>query len=300
MTEMDKSHHEWKGEIGFNPRSGMALAEAHLGGTRLRRHIRAITISRVPTAIHVGTSGWAYPAWRSSFYPADLAQSKFLPFYATHLNSVEVNYTFCGRHTLQPATAGRWLAQTPEWFVFAFRGPKPITHFYRHRLRNTEAAVSDFLDTLAPFRRAGRLGPVLFQLPVTFAVDFSALSDFLREWPRSLRVSFEFRNPSWFNERVYNILRHYGAALCLAERDEAQTPEVFTADFAYLRLRKSRYPAAALRGIVARIGRYSRRGDVFAFFRQDEPEAPFHAQQVLEMLSGSISSQTGHRRRKVA
>lgn len=221
---------------------------------------------RKASVLYAGTSGWAYPEWRAKFYPADLPQARFLEFYARRFHAVEVNYTFCGRHALTPTTAEGWLAQTDENFVFAFRGPKPITHFHRHRLRNAEHLVRQFQTTLLPFGRANRLGPILFQLPETFSVDVQTLDDFLREWPREWRVSFEFRNRSWFTDAVYDVLQRHGAALCVAERDESETPEALTAGFTYLRLRRSAYSPTALEKIAERLERYAERGDVFAFF----------------------------------
>ncbi len=88
--------------------------------------------------VYVGTSGWAYPRWKPRFYPAELCGREFLAFYSRRLNAVEVNYTFCGRDVLRHSVAERWLAQTPREFVFAFRGPKPITHFRRHRMVYTD------------------------------------------------------------------------------------------------------------------------------------------------------------------
>ncbi len=234
--------------------------------------------------IYIGTSGWAYPRWRGRFYPAALPSTGFLEYYATRLNAVEVNYTFCGRHVLRESVAKRWLAQTPQNFVFAFRGPKPITHFHRHRLRDVGELVRRFETALAPFQRAERLGPVLFQLPATFPADPKTLDDFLNRWPRELRVSFEFRNASWFTDEVYAILRRHGAALCLAERDEMATPEIRTAGFAYLRLRKSSYPPAALQKIAVRTKRHARSGDVFAFFRQTADKGPSYAQAAAREL----------------
>lgn len=234
--------------------------------------------------LYVGTSGWAYPRWKPEFYPADMPPRQFLSFYSSHLNSVEVNYTFCGRHVLRRTVAERWLEQTHKGFMFTFRGPKPITHFYRHRLRNAEAAVSKFETTLLPFREANRLGPVLFQLPTTFPIALEVLDDFLRGWPRELRVSFEFRDPSWLTDEVYTVLRRHGVALCLAERDESTTPDVLTADFAYLRLRKSSYSPASLQEVAKRIYQYSQYGHVFAFFRQSDDRGPSYAEGVLRRL----------------
>jgi uncharacterized protein YecE (DUF72 family) len=216
--------------------------------------------------------------------PCGLPQQRFLEFYSTRLNAVEVNYTFCGRRSVTDELAKRWLAQTPEDFVFAFRGPKPITHFHRHRLRHAEDRVGQFQTTLLPFQRANRLGPVLFQLPKSFTVDSKLLDDFLRNWPRELRISFEFRNASWFVDNIYAILRRHGAALCLAERDDMSTPEILTADFTYLRLRKFTYSVARLRELAKRIERYGARGDVFAFFRQDGDAGPVYAQEIVRRL----------------
>jgi len=234
--------------------------------------------------LYLGTSGWAYPRWKATFYPVALPPRQFLEFYSSHLNAVEVNYTFCGRHVLTHAVAERWLAQTDKDFLFAFRGPKPITHFHRYRLRDAANAVRQFQATLLPFQRAQRLGPVVFQLPETFIADLKVLDDFLRRWPRELRVTFEFRNPSWFTDDVYRILRRHGAALCLAERDDMSAPEVITADFTYLRLRKSAYSRASLQQLAERIKRYAKRGDVFAFFRQTGDRGPLHAEQIARKL----------------
>ncbi len=63
--------------------------------------------------LYAGTSGWAYPRWKGTFYPAGLPPRRFLAFYSERLNAVEVNYTFCGRHVLRPSVTERWLAQAP-------------------------------------------------------------------------------------------------------------------------------------------------------------------------------------------
>jgi len=54
----------------------------------------ASALAPSPPNLFVGTSGWAYPTWKPGFYPADVPSRAFLHFYAAHLTSVEVNYTF--------------------------------------------------------------------------------------------------------------------------------------------------------------------------------------------------------------
>ncbi len=65
--------------------------------------------------LYVGTSGWAYPSWKPDFYPAKLAQAKFLQYYATQLNTVEVNFTF--RQLLKETTAQKWIEALPPDFA---------------------------------------------------------------------------------------------------------------------------------------------------------------------------------------
>jgi uncharacterized protein YecE (DUF72 family) len=52
------------------------------------------------TPVWLGCSGWAYPTWKPDFYPPKTTAKKMLEYYATQLNSVEVNYTF--RHLPRP------------------------------------------------------------------------------------------------------------------------------------------------------------------------------------------------------
>jgi hypothetical protein len=86
----------------------------------------------------IGTSGWAYSSWKPGFYPQALPQRKFLEYYATQLNSVEVNYTFRQLPTESMLTG--WLAATGAGFRFSFKAPQRITHILR--LKNCSDAVA--------------------------------------------------------------------------------------------------------------------------------------------------------------
>src|SRR5271167_285852 len=123
--------------------------------------------------IYAGTSGWAYASWKPSFYPPKLASAKFISYYATRLNTVEVNYTFRARVS-ERLLAG-WIQATPAHFQFAVKAHQRITHILR--LHSAAAATSDFLASLEPLREAGRLGPVLFQLPPFLKCDVVLLED---------------------------------------------------------------------------------------------------------------------------
>src|ERR1700676_5348135 len=216
--------------------------------------------------VYAGTSGWAYSSWKPDFYPAKLASAKFLSYYATRLNSVEVNYTFRSFPT-EKLLKG-WMDATPAGFKFAIKAHQSITHV--KRLRGAAELMAQFLSSLQPLEKGGKLGPVLFQLPPFLKCDIPLLTEFLAGLPRHLRAAFEFRNTSWFDDDVFAVLRDRNAALCHAESDSIQTPSVQTADFFYLRLRKDKYSAKSLGERMRIVADLGRRGEVFAYFKHEE------------------------------
>lgn len=228
--------------------------------------------------VYAGTSGWAYPSWKPEFYPAKLPSAKFLNHYATRLNTVEVNYTF-RRFPTEKLLRG-WIEATPPGFKFAIKAHQKITHVAR--LRNVADFTSDFFHALQSLDTEKKLGPVLFQLPPFLKCDVPLLKDFLAALPRNVRTAFEFRHESWFSEEVYGALRGANAALCNAESEKLETPDVQTADFAYLRLRKENYSPKERKALEQRIAQLTAKGDVFLYFKhEDTPEGALHAETVL-------------------
>jgi uncharacterized protein YecE (DUF72 family) len=229
--------------------------------------------------LFAGTSGWAYPSWKPDFYPAKLAQKKFLSHYATQLNTVEVNFTF--RQLVKETTIQKWIQETPSHFRLGIKAHQVITHI--KRLKGTEDFVPRFLTTIEPLAAARKLGPVLFQLPPNLKSDAALLKDFLARLPRTLPAAFEFRNDSWFSDSTWDLLKSHGTALCVAESEERTTPDVVTAPFVYYRFRKPTYTGEERRGMVARIREHLAAGrDVFAYFKHEEtPEGALFAVDLL-------------------
>lgn len=228
--------------------------------------------------LYAGTSGFAYPQWKPDFYPAKLPAKDFLKHYATRLNAVEVNYTF--RQLPKAATLENWIGATPEGFSFALKAHMRITHI--QRLRESEF-TGLFFRAIDPLRATRRLGPVLFQLAPNFKVDIAALAAFLAELPQDIRCTFEFRNDSWLVDEVYRLLEQHGVALCLAESERFEVPEVITADFVYVRLRKADYAAPERAEIAERAGRMARDRDVYVFFKhEDTPAGARYAEELLK------------------
>jgi uncharacterized protein YecE (DUF72 family) len=230
------------------------------------------------SAVYAGTSGWSYPQWKPAFYPAKLAAAKFLSYYATRLNTVEVNYTFRRFPTAQ-LLAG-WVGATPDAFRFAVKAHQSITHV--KRLRDAKESLEHFSEALEPLRGAGRLGPVLFQLPPFLKRDPVRLADFLDVMPPGLQTAFEFRHESWFEDEIFALLRKAKAALCQAESEKLETPYAQTTDFSYLRLRKQEYSPAARRKLAEQVARLKSHGDVFVYFKhEDSPEGALYAEKLL-------------------
>jgi uncharacterized protein YecE (DUF72 family) len=230
--------------------------------------------------LFAGTSGFAYAAWKPGFYPAKLAAKDFLKHYAQRLNSVEINYTF--RRLPAAATLASWVEATPAGFVFAVKANQRITHILR--LRNAAQATELFFRAIDPLRSARRLGPVLFQLPPNLKCDVPLLADYLALVPSGIRYAFEFRHTSWLAEPVYELLRRHNAALCLAESEKLEIPEVLTADFVYYRLRKPDYSHEDLDSIAARTRQLLATGrDLYLMFKhEDTPDGAIHAERLLQ------------------
>ena len=234
------------------------------------------------STIYAGTSGWSYTSWRPRFYPAKLASARFLNHYATRLNTVESNYTF--RSVPSEKSLAGWIAATPESFRFAVKAHQSITHI--KRLRDAQYSVEEFVQSIEPLREAGRLGPILFQLPPNFKADATRLSDFLGILPSSFRAAIEFRHESWFTDDVFKLLREANVALCHAESEDLVTPDIHTADFSYVRLRKQEYSPKTRKQIVDRVTALAGRGDTFVYFKhEDSPDGAIYAEELLKAAS---------------
>ena len=233
--------------------------------------------------VHIGTSGWAYPSWKPDFYPDKLSAKKFLEYYATRLNSVEVNYTF--RQLPSYTTLESWLAAVGDGFTFSFKAPQRITHFAR--LKGCGELLNAFYDRLTPVERAGKLGIILFQFPPNFKADAMLLDSFLSGAARSgFRFAFEFRHVSWFSEEIYSLLRAHSAAICVAESDDLATPDVITAPFRCYRFRRSDYSEAEVREIAAKLRDYAASAEIFAYFKHEEtPAGALNAAEVLAQVN---------------
>ena len=241
-------------------------------------------------AIRVGCSGWNYADWRGRVYPKGCPPSRWLEYYATLFDTVEVNSTFY-RLARRDAVA-RWVEQVPEGFIFAVKGSRYITHM--KRLTDMAQGVERFYERIEPLAQSPRMGPVLWQLPGNFKRDDERLAsaiDVLDASPMT-HHTFEFRHPSWFAPDVYALLRERGVALTIGDdpRRPFQTDEV-TADFTFVRFhyghrgRNGNYSESELDEQTERLKKLARKAAVFAYFNNDWcGYAVSNAQGVLRRL----------------
>ena len=196
--------------------------------------------------IVIGTSGYGYKEWIGSFYPPGTKPKAMLGYYATKLPTVEINYTFRRMPTAKLLEG--WASQVPESFTFVLKAPERITH--RAKLKDVHETTLAFVtaaQALGP-----RLGALLFQLPPYAKKDVPVLRAFLADLRGGPRAAFEFRHPSWLEEDALAALREHGAALCLSESDDTVAGDeldaalISTADWGYLRLRRTDYSDADL------------------------------------------------------
>jgi uncharacterized protein YecE (DUF72 family) len=243
----------------------------------------------------VGTSGWVYPHWRGAFYPQKLSQRKWFAHYAERFSTVEINNTF---YRLPSESVFRgWEERAPDGFVYALKANRYITHV--RRLRDAAGPLGLFLGRA---RLLGEhLGPVLYQLPPRMKKDAARLEAFVSLLPDDVTHAFEFRDPSWYAEDVFDILKGAGCGLCVHDLASAPAPRRADSMFAYCRFHGSRLSGDAPYGPRALVpwaewmARLLGEGrEVYAYFNNDEGA---NAVKDALALHGMLPPAEGFKRR---
>ncbi len=236
--------------------------------------------------IYIGTSGWHYNHWSGTFYPPDLPAVEFLDFYAGQFGTVEINNSFY--QLPDGSTLQSWRQSVPDDFIFSVKASRYITHM--KKLKDPRDPVGTFIERIQGL--GDRLGPLLFQLPPNWRPDPDRLQAFLEVLPPGFRYAFEFRDPRWFDERIFALLRQHQAAFCMYHLDGRLSPKEVTADFIYIRLHgpgepyQGKYTTNELAGWAGAISSWSSQDKrIFCYFDNDEQGfAPQNAAQLQAML----------------
>lgn len=237
--------------------------------------------------VRIGCSGFNYAHWKGNFYPSDLPQRRWFEYYCTLFASVELNVTFYRVPLV--TTFEKWYRETPPDFAFSLKGSRFITHV--KRLLNPEESLALFLDRAQLLKE--KLRVVLWQFSPAFKADIDRLGRFLALLDRyPVRNTFEFRNESWINDRVFSLCKEHNASLCVADWPPFLSDVPATADFVYIRRHgeggdyTTDYSKDFLKREAGRTRNYLKEGkDVFIYFNNDfQGHAPKNARELREML----------------
>lgn len=235
---------------------------------------------------YTGCSGYAYESWRGRFYPRDTPRKNWLEYYAGTFDTVEINSTFY--RLPEETTLKNWHGQVPGNFRFTLKGSRYVTHL--KKLNRTEAAVREFTNRAALLK--GKLGCILWQLPANQHKDVAKLETFCRALSRNFRNVLEFRDNSWFDQEVYDVLAHYGVIFCVVSAPDGIRGDVVkTASRVYARFHgptawyRGEYSREELRRWAEKLkGAKSRQ--IYAYFNNDHLAcAPRNAAMLKNLLS---------------
>jgi uncharacterized protein YecE (DUF72 family) len=213
-----------------------------------------------------------YDSWRGRLYPEREPKRRWLELYATHFDTVEINSTFY-RLARREAVAG-WVQKTPPDFLFAVKASRYLTHI--KRLVDITEGIKRFYEPLEPMLEAGRIGPVLWQLPENFHRDDARLHGWLEALPTGMHT-IEFRHASWFDPAVLEALRAARVALTIGDHPdrpfqsyEATAPWRFVRFHYGARGRAGNYSRTELREWASRIAGWRRETpDMYIYFNND-------------------------------
>lgn len=217
----------------------------------------------------IGTSGWNYNHWRGAFYPNDLAQSKWLEYYCSHFDTVEVNNSFY--RLPEKKTFEAWRDQTPNGFEFSIKASRYLTHI--KRLREPEEPLERLMDRASGL--GDKLNIVLYQFPPNWKLDLERLDNFLRILPEKPRSAFEFRDERWQCEEVWSLLERHRVAYCVMDSPGLPLHLRTTCDYCYIRMHsggeesEGNYTDEHLREWAERLGQMQGKGDVYVYFNND-------------------------------
>jgi uncharacterized protein YecE (DUF72 family) len=182
--------------------------------------------------IRIGCSGWQYRHWRGTFYPLELPQTRWFAHYALHFDTVEINNTFY--RLPEAATFAKWRDRAPRHFLYSVKASRFLTH-----MKKLKDPHDPLMRLFGNAKHLGpHLGPVLYQLPPRWPVDLDRLKNFLQDlqrvWPQRVHA-IEFRDPSWYDDRVFALLERYEVTLCLHDMKGSAAERVAIGPFGYVR-----------------------------------------------------------------
>ncbi|MGQ9514226.1 MAG: DUF72 domain-containing protein [Thermoproteota archaeon] len=252
----------------------------------------------------LGCSGWSYEEWVGPFYPD---KEKKFSYYSKIFKTVEIDSTFYKYPS--PGMVIGLARSSPKDFVFTAKFPKLITH--DKKLEPSEQLREDterFLQLMRPLNTARKLGALLLQLPPFFRFkSFEKLATFIEMLPTDFRYAVEFRNPSWFKEETWSLLRKHDIAYTIVDEPLLPPDAHITTDFSYIRWHghgaspwfNYRYEDEQLQEWVPKIKEICKRTkETYGMFNNHfHGYAPENCLRIMEMLGVATQEQSSTRKR---
>lgn len=186
----------------------------------------------------IGTSGWNYAHWKVLFYPAGLSQKRWFGFYAKKFDTVEINYSFY--RWPQEKTLLKWYNEAPTNFQFTMKVPKTITHI--RKFHEVGEKVQEFYKLTDLLQE--KAACYLFQAPPSMQFtekNFVKLEQFCKTLDKARKNVIEFRDESWWNEEVYDLLKKYQVIFCITSGLGMPNDIIVTTKIAYFRFHGESY-----------------------------------------------------------
>ncbi|MDG1262576.1 MAG: DUF72 domain-containing protein [Flavobacteriales bacterium] len=176
-------------------------------------------LSREPVTADVFCGGtmWNIPKWKGKIYGEKTPIKNFMSAYFEQFGTIELNATHYRIHP--PPTIEKWADAAPDDFVFCPKFPQLISHF--RRFVNCEGLTDEFINAILRFEK--KLGPCFIQLPPNFAPKHAEkLTNYLKTWPRELRLAIEFRHADWFTggpeaEATWELMEKLGIGSVISD-----------------------------------------------------------------------------------
>jgi uncharacterized protein YecE (DUF72 family) len=158
---------------------------------------------------YIGCSGFHYKEWKEVFYPKGLPQTKWFEHYCKHFNTIELNTTFY--RFPRPEALQNWFDRSPPDFKFSVKAPGLITHY--KNFIDCERLLGDFYASVYEGLHE-KLGCVLFQLPSRITYTQEMLQRIIKTLDPTFDNVIEFRDESWWNEKIYKQLKKNKISFC--------------------------------------------------------------------------------------
>ena len=224
--------------------------------------------------IHIGTSGWSYKHWKGLFYPQKLKATEWLPWYAQHFKTTEINGSFY--RLPKEETVISWTKKVPEDFIFCPKMSRYLTHM--KKLKDPEESLERYFSVFEFMKEM--MGPVLLQLPPILKFNYDTAENLyalLKKKYKKYEFVMEVRHESWLQDESLTLMTKYDIGFVISQSgNEFPYSEMVTAKNIYVRfhgpedLYASSYTDVMLKKYWTKFKKWIREGHViWAFFNND-------------------------------